>query len=810
MSSRWFLPLALALLLVVSGVYALFGFRTTTDISVFFPEGAERTKSELSKAIAHSELSRTLIITLEGQSSAEAIALVGEFEALLRKDEVLMQHVVSLDAGPPTGIDEALWMAYQPRRLGFFAPSVGAARQQTTDEALAAAVTTLRERLASPMSLVVTRVAPEDPFLTVPMLLESLAQAGSNLAVEEGRYVAAERFGVLFLATKESALNSEAQALVLSRLDQAALELQGKHQRAVIESTGLARFAQSTQRQIERDISRISIVSTVSLGALCWVLFRSFQLVVLLFIPVAAGMIMAITSSLLLWGNVHGITLAVGASLIGVAMDYVLHFYAHQRLCPDPKGPAATMRRIVWALALGAISSVVGFLALAASSFPGLHQIAVFSAVGVFTAFLATWLFLPFLVRPKPRRSPVLERVAVVLTRVVRWWHAHPTRGYIVVVIALAFTVFGIAKLSWEDNLSTLTRPDPRVFEEDARVRSRLTGLDTSRVVMAVGRDEQEALKVNEQLWPVLENARTAGELEGFQSIATLVPSKDTQAQVAEVIKSANLPARLPKLLEKEGFEPEAFEPFFRYLKEAEFTPLVYDQLLASKASGLVRSFRVELDESERRTVILTFLRNVRDVAAVTARVDAIPGAYFIDQTALMTDANRQYRKRTTELLLVGLVAVGVVLLLRYRSPRRALAALIPAVLSAGTTLAALSFLNIPLNVLGLTSLLMVLSMGVDYSVFLVETEADSRVTDIDDATSNQELGATLVGLLVSWVSNVCGFGLLAMSAQPALRLIGVIAGVGVTSAFLLAPSALVLRRKHDTYNRVEPRATTD
>jgi predicted exporter len=808
--SRRFWPLSLVFVVVAAGVYVLFSFRTTTDISVFFPQGAERAKSQLSKAIAHSELSRTLIVTLEAQSSSQAVGVSSDFEALLRQDAALMQHLVAIDAGPPTGVDEALWNAYQPRRLGFFARSVDEAKLQLSDEALRKSIQTLREKLESPMSLVVSRVAPEDPFLTVPKLLESLGQGTSDLVVERGRYVAAGRFAVLFITTNESALHSEAQTLVFAGLERAATELGKVHPGTKLESTGLARFAQSTQRQIQRDISRISTVSIISLGALCWLLFRSFQLVLLLFVPVAAGMITAVASSLLLWGNVHGITLAVGASLIGVAMDYVLHFYAHHRLCPDARGPAATMRRIAWALALGAITTVVGFLALAASSFPGLHQIAVFSAVGVFTAFLTTWLFLPFLVRSSSVDSPTLGRVAVVLTRIVHWWHAHPTRGYVVVALALSFSVLGITRSTWEDNLSTLTQPDLQVIEEDARVRTRLTGLDTSRVVLAVGADEQEALAVNERLLPLLEAAKGAHELDGFQSIAGLVPSLVTQAEVEQTVRAAGLDVRLPKILEQEGFDAQAFAPFFRQLKESSPGPLVYDELIASKAAGLVRSFRVQLDDPTPRTVILTFLRKVAEPHALSARIDAIPGAFYIDQGAMMTDANRQYRTRTTELLLLGLVGVAIVLLLRYRNPRRAFAALIPAVLSAGTTLAALSLLQIPLNILGLTSLLMVLSMGVDYSVFLVETEADGHASAKYDEASNRELGATLVGLLVSWISNVCGFGLLAMSDQPALRLIGVTAGVGVTSAFLLAPSALVLRRKHDTYNSVEQRVATD
>ncbi len=195
MFQRWFWPLCLVFVLLVSGIYTLFSFNTTTDISVFFPEGTERTKSQLSKAIAQSELSRTVIVTIEGQSSTQAVALTSEFETSLRQNTELMQHLVAIDSGPPTGIDEALWKAYQPRRLGFFARSVDEARTKLDDEHLGLAVKTLRERLESPMSLVVTRVAPEDPFLTVPGVLESLAQGTSDLALEQGHYVAAERFG---------------------------------------------------------------------------------------------------------------------------------------------------------------------------------------------------------------------------------------------------------------------------------------------------------------------------------------------------------------------------------------------------------------------------------------------------------------------------------------------------------------------------------------------------------------------------------------------------------------------------------------
>jgi len=58
---------------------------------------------------------------------------------------------------------------------------------------------------------------------------------------------------------------------------------------------------------------------------------------------------------------------------------------------------------------------------------------------------------------------------------------------------------------------------------------------------------------------------------------------------------------------------------------------------------------------------------------------------------------------------------------------------------------------------------------------------------------------ATVVSLLLACVSTVLSFGLLAMSTNPALRALGLIAGIGVLLSLLLAPTAwLLLGAKRD------------
>jgi predicted exporter len=83
-----------------------------------------------------------------------------------------------------------------------------------------------------------------------------------------------------------------------------------------------------------------------------------------------------------------------------------------------------------------------------------------------------------------------------------------------------------------------------------------------------------------------------------------------------------------------------------------------------------------------------------------------------------------------------------------------------------------------------LVACLLVLSMGEDYAVFLLE----ERHTEEGPAT-------TMVGILLACATTVLSFGLLAMSAHPALRALGFVTSVGVGLAFLLAPLSLVLAR---------------
>jgi len=109
-------------------------------------------------------------------------------------------------------------------------------------------------------------------------------------------------------------------------------------------------------------------------------------------------------------------------------------------------------------------------------------------------------------------------------------------------------------------------------------------------------------------------------------------------------------------------------------------------------------------------------------------------------------------------------------------------AALTPAVLASVATVALFALLRLPITLMHVMGLLLVLSMGADYGIFLVESESD-----------DSPAAPAALSVAMSCASTVLSFGLLGASRVPALAAVGQTIGVGITLALVLSPSALVL-----------------
>jgi predicted exporter len=755
-------------------MYSLARLEFTTSIAHFIPSSAEAELVELSLELVESPLARRMVLSLEGDG-AEDVAR--ELAASLRSHE----EVAWVETGVDDLMFQAIYELYFPRRLYLASdrPELEIP-QLLSEEGLLARAGSLRRRLAQPDSILVARAAREDPLGLFDRILERIQRFGR--AAGEGELTPDARVAVVQLGLRSSPFDSARQAGLLAFVESEFDRLSSSEEGGlVLEQSGVNRFALASERSIRGDVGFISVVSICVVSGLFLVVFRQpLHLLSALLAPLC-GFAFALAVSVSGADPIHGITLGFGFVLIGVSIDYPIHLINQHSLSADRPSARQAVGRIRSSLLLSGLTTTLAFASLAFSEFPGLGEMGRFAALGVPVAVAFTMWSLPEFLPRDPTATRAQRALSGGFTAVVQW--LSPRRGlcfgglFATAIVAAA----GLSMLRWEDDPGSLLNMDPALQAESERVLSRLASFDGGRFVVGTAEDAQAALRLNARIHERLEGAVARGELAGIGSLHSFLWPEDLQRRnLAAFRESPGLGERIDRSFASAGFAPGAFRTFDASVA-APPAPLLPEDLAATPLARLLGS----LVELEGRFAVLTYLRGVESPGPIEAALEGLPNVHYVDQKRIIAGVYQGYRRSTVRMLALGSAIVLAVLLVRYRFGSLALLASVPPALGATTTLGLFGLFDVPVNIASAVSLLVVLGMGVDYGIFAV-----------DGANRQGDEGATLSSLLVSCVTSVFVFGVLALSTQPVLRAVGLTTGVGVLIALAVSPVTMALARR--------------
>jgi len=772
---------ATAVWVAVLGAYAWRHGQFSSDITHYLSTLEERELAAIALRLADSERTRTLILGVTGPDEASAVAAAAEWA----RELATHPEVAALHAGPDPSAANAVFDLYFPRRLLFLSARPEAELpERLSHEGLVEAARRLRGELALPQGPLIERSAAADPLLAFPDQLRRLEAARGSVRVVRGGYVAGDPpRAILFLTTMHSAFDSAHQAPLLDFITSSFDALNARHGGALrLEQSGVHRFAVASERAAKRDATWISSLSMLALVASFLWIYRSLRALLLMLLPLVVGLVTATAATLALFGGLHALTVAFGSTLIGVCIDYPIHFVSHYALRRKGESSHAVLRGITPALGLAALTTVAGFLAIASSDLPGVSEIGIFAAVGVLAALVATAVLLPELVPHGFGSTRTLERLAATLTRIGATSPRRRRAARAFIVANVVVCAVGLPQLRWDDDVFALNMPlETEWVRESQALSDAVSEVDAGRMVIAVGDDDEAALRANDAVDERLSIARDAGALDGFRSPHALLWSRDLQERNwAALAARPNLAEDMLAALASEGFRREAFAPFAEALHGAPPQPLLMAEILASPLGEAIAPYRVEVDG---RIALLTLLRGVRDPDAVIAGLAGLPGVRYFDNESFVRTIYARHRMRSLWLVGLGAVAMMALLLLRYRRIDRALAAGGPAILGALATAALIAASGTALNVIHLLGLLLILSLAADYGIFLVESDGDEQA----DASA-------LLSVSLAALTTLFSFGLLSLSSFPALRALGVATGIGVALSPALALCFRILR----------------
>jgi predicted exporter len=749
-SLGWLGAIAVAIVLLLTQLQLSF------DLSAFFPRHTTLAHEVLIEQVRNGPASRLLVIGISGdepEGSVEAARLLQqELSADPAFVAVLNGEFDEQSADVPFPVsDYYLLMA----DLDFSADAL----QRVVQDRL--------RDLAFGGGVELLQLVARDPYLATVDVLESLAPA--ELSGEP--WVAADGSAVLLAETTAASIDIAAQARAVGAVGAAFASLPDSDVLA-LDITGVGAFSVELQETIRAEATLRSVLASVALLLVLFIVFRNLRMLLLSALPLATGFLAGLTTVALLFDTVHGITLAFGFTLLGVAIDYPLHLFSHAH---HDSGQAA-IRRIWPTMRLGAASTVVAYLALVFSNSTGLAQLGLFTAVGVITASLATRTWLPWLLADNAQTTAddtpsITPRLSLPIAA-----------GVVVLAIAIAWPRFEAGL--WDDNLSSLSPVASDRLQTDQRLRSAAVTADLRHQLTLHAGSLEQLLRDSEAMDAVLADAVGQGILGGWQSVTQILPSEKTQAARRARIPARNaLAGNVAAATAGTPFRSDAFDAFLDTAEAARNAPpLTVADIEDSALASWLDARLLRLDD---RWVALTSLVHPQPDALAEQIARAGLDADLVDFQEASVSLMRDYRGTALRTILVAALLIVAILWWVRGGLLQTLWIGLTVTASLLVTIAIIGIVHGSLTVIHMVALLLVLGLGLDYALFLSRSEPTA------------ERKATDKGVLACAASTTIAFTILAVSTIPVLKFLGLTVAAGSLVSFAIAwsGSRLLARR---------------
>ncbi|MEO5830723.1 MAG: MMPL family transporter [Rhodanobacter sp.] len=741
--------------------------KISTDLRSFMPAPTTPDQRLLMEQVGEGPGSRLLLVSINGASDEQLASLSQGLAVTLKKDRRYSQVVNgSFDLG-------ALDPSLLPYRF-LLSPTLDT---QPLDEAYLADQLQQRiDDLSSPAASLLKGLLPRDPTLEVLKLAQMWAPAKSP-EVREGVWFSPQNEALLLVQTVAAGFDPGAQEQSIDGIRQAFAALPGST-KAKLELSGPGYFSVVVGAQTRHQADWIGRISTVGFIALLLLAYRSFSSLLLSALPIASAALAGIAALTLAFPEVHGITLAFGFTLLGVAQEYPIRVLSHRRAGED----AVQSVRALWPLLLTAIASAcIAYLAFYASGVNGLKQLAVFTIVGLLVAGFSTRYLLSHLL---PRRVRDVADMAW-LVRARRFVDRLPRPRWIPLVVAVVIVaMLGLARGSfWQNNLAALTPLPQDLLQHDARLRQALGAPDVRYLLVLQAPTEQGVLALSEKLQPQVDALMAMHAVDALELPSRYLPSVAVQRErQAKLPDRGTLQHELDSAMQGLPFRADLFEPFVDDVETARQLPPLTPERYAQTPLG--QRLAAMLLPRDGHWLGLGTVSGVHDVAALQALGANRNGSVrLLDLKAASESLVVDYRTRILQALLAASLLLVLTITFALRSVRRAWHVLAPMTLATFLVLAVERVMGIEISLFHLVALILAGGLGLHYALFF---ERDTG----DPAEQRRTLHATIVCVL----SALLVFGMLAWATIPVLRAIGLTVSLGVAFHFclsiLMAPHA--------------------
>lgn len=637
-----------------------------------------------------------------------------------------------------------------------------------------------RSLLVSPAGPAVKDNILTDPFHFFTPVLGRLKNFQLNdyyTLVDDYIFSGDRRYLIMFVTSAYGGSETAQNTLLAEAFERAKKHLP---EGTEVDYFGAPLVAVANANQIKTDAWQSMIWALVLIVALLGWFFRSVRPLLLVCLPVAFGAAFSLAILYLFKGSVSAIAIGAGSVILGVAVDYSLHYLIHLKHQPDPR---IALKDITAPMLTGNITTVGAFFSLLFISAAAMRDLGLFAAFSLIGTILFVLCFMPHWVGRKvgSQKSGWLSRLVDFRPEEKCWlvW------GVVVLTIFFSFFSNDVAFETDFQKINYMTPEQRQAFQE----LSAFTTLGEKSVYhVSEGKNLNEALREYEKQHEGMKRMLKEGTLVGCTGIGDFLPSDSLQLQKIERWNRfrEKYGDRLLDIAEKEGikagFKPGAFTPFRTlWEKDFEVQPTGYFQ---DVLNVMLKEYIIQQPE---RTALVTILYAAPEQAEkIYEEFDGKEKSFVFD---MLTVTERMVNVLSDDFNAVFYICGFLVLFFLWFAFGRielTFIAFLPMAVSWVWILGIMGIADIHFNIVNIILATFIFGLGDDYTIFIV----DGLMYEY--AYGRKMLSSYKTSVSLSALTMFIGVGTLIISAHPAMRSLAEVIVVGmicvVAIAFVVPP----------------------
>lgn len=650
----------------------------------------------------------------------------------------------------------------------------------------------IRRGLLNMEGIVQARFVARDPLGLKNMVMARMAGLlpSKEVQIYQNKILSADGRHLLLMANPKRPGTDTASARELSRLlADIQKEMERKYERvgrAVLTPMGAYRAALDNEEIIRKDVELALTLATVGIAILLLIAFPRPFIGLLSLVPAAVGAMVGCFVYSLVNHSISIMVLGFGGAVISITVDHgIAYLLFVDRTCPTRGREAA---REVWSVGLLAVLTTVGaFGALSLSDFPIFEQLGQFTALGIFFSFVFVHTVFP-LIFPS---LPAAGKRRLPLRKLVNWMCSGGKTGAAAAALFCLCMLF-FAKPVFDVSMESMNTVRPETRSAEKQMASVWGSIFEGRnVFLMVEAESLPALQQKgDRLLSAVEKETSNGILSAAFLPSMVFPGPERAASNFAAWqnfwsggRTANLKETLSIAAEHAGFTKDAFTPFYALIAAKsqpdglEIAPELYEMLgiFHNEKSGKWFQF-ASLQKAERYEPASFFHRHEREVFVFDPSFFPVRLGQLLSETFLKM------------FFIIGASVVALLLLL-FLDLRVTLIALLPVFFALVCTLGTLHLIGHPLDIPALMLSIVILGMGIDYSLFFVR--AYQRYAG--NVHPSYEL--IRMAVFMAAASTLVGFGALCLAEHSILRSVGLMSLLGIgyslIGAFAILPPLL-------------------